>query len=86
MTIAHPLKDTGREPSDRGQIPLAIESLTILEFNGPNDKRVHTKHTNTHTTHEVSFLFSLHCRIEGLKKGKRMMNSLSYSMNRENQE
>jgi len=60
MTIAHPVKYTGREPSDRGQIPLAVESLTILEFNGPNDKRVHT-----HTAHEVSFFFWLHCRIEG---------------------
>lgn len=63
MTKAHPLKDTGRESSDRGQIPLAIESLTILEFNGLNDIEVHT-----HTAHEVLLFFWLHCRIEGQKK------------------
>lgn len=51
MTIAHPLKDTGRESSDRGQIPLAIEPLTISEFNGLNDKEVHT-----HCTRGLAFL------------------------------
>ena len=51
MTIAHPLKDTGRESNDRGQIPLAIESLTIPEFNGLNDIEVHT-----HCTRSLAFL------------------------------
>jgi len=49
MTVAHPLKDTGRGSSDRGQIPLAIETLTILEFNSLNDKEMqtHTLHTKS---------------------------------------